>query len=132
MHITVDWDNENRTIIRFQFQRGWTWDNLRAAIGQADDLITSVDHPVNLVIDIREAGAIPADFMSGATDIFASGEARANEGVKVVVGAGRLVRMAYDALRRLYGSKLEGRPFLFASSLEEAYKLLKQRVPDAP
>jgi hypothetical protein len=97
---------------------------LRAAIAQADGLITSVEHPVHLIIDIRNSGGLPGDFLSRAKDLFGQGEARANEGQRVVIGAGRLLRMAYKSLLAVYGQHLEGRPFLFANDLDEARQLL--------
>lgn len=121
MQIEVKWDNETKTAVYLKLQRGWTWPDLRQAIEQADELITSVPHKVNLIIDIREAGGLPRDFMSAAGDIFAQGgEARSNEGKKIVVGAGALIRTAYKGFLAVYGSQLQGRPFTFAGSLEDA------------
>lgn len=122
--IQVDWANDGHTIIELSFQHGWTWPELHKAIQQADDLITSVTHPVNLVIDIRQAGGLPRDFMTAAGELFAQGEARPNEGRKVVVGAGVLIRAGYSAFLKIYGDKLQNRPFLFANSLEEARQVL--------
>jgi hypothetical protein len=124
MGINVAWANPDQTIIKLNVQRGWTWDDLYAAIQQADDLITSVDHTVNMVIDISHAGGLPRDFMKVAGDVFDSGEARANEGQKIVVGAGTLIQFAYGAFLKVYGYKLQNRPFQFASSLDSAYAML--------
>jgi hypothetical protein len=122
--ITIAWANPGQTIIHLTFRRGWTWDDLYAAIQHADDLITSVSHTVDLVIDIRDAGGLPGDFMRVAGDVFAGGDARANEGQKVVVGANALIQMAYQGFLKVYGHKLRDRPFRFAPSLEAAYALL--------
>lgn len=129
MAITVNWADAEQSIINLEFQPGWTWDDLYVAIRQADALIISVDHTVHLLIDIRKAGGLPGDFMRVAGDIFDSGEARANEGQKVVVGAGRLLQMAYGAFLRVYGHRLKNRPFHFTGSLDEAYALLKNSNP---
>src|SRR5690606_1256215 len=111
--------------IHLQFEPGWAWDDLYLAISQADERIISVSHTVDLIIDIREAGGLPKDFMSAARDIFAQGEARPNEGARVVVGANWLIRTAYQGFLKIYGHKLENRPFLFAATLEEAQTLLE-------
>ncbi len=125
MTIQVGWDNnEQQHIVRIVFQRGWTWNDLNQAVKQADALIISQSHRVDLLIDIQEAGGIPGDFITRAGELFAQGEARANEGQKVVVGAGTLIRIAYKTFLRVYGSKLEGRPFIFADTLESARVLL--------
>ena len=122
MSILVNWESANT--IQLEFEPGWTWDQLNAAIVEADAMITSVDYPVHLLIDIRNAGGLPGDFLTRAKDIFAQGEARANEGQRIVIGAGRLLRMAYGSLVAVYGQQLAERPFLFANDLEEAQRLL--------
>lgn len=124
MNIQVGWDNNEHTIVRIVFQHGWTWGDLRQAVSQADALIISQPHTVHLLIDIHEAGGIPGDFITRAGELFAQGEARHNEGQKVVVGAGTLIRIAYKTFLRVYGNHLDGRPFTFADSLESARTLL--------
>ncbi len=126
MSIVIQWDNPEQTVIHLELRRGWIWEELKDAIREVDKLITSVDHTVHIMIDIRKAGSIPGDFMSIAGDIFASGDARSNEGKRVVIGAGTLIRMAYKGVLAIYGHKLANRPFLFASSVEEAEKLIAQ------
>ena len=124
MKINVAWDNNDHQIVRIVFQRGWTWQDLHDAVKQADKLITSESHTVNLVIDIHDAGGIPGDFISRAGELFAQGDARSNEGQKIVVGAGTLIRIAYKGFLKVYGSKLEGRPFIFADNLDTARAML--------
>src|SRR5690242_19616547 len=124
MQINVGWDNSDHRIMRIVFQRGWTWQDLRQAIHQADDLINSEPHTVHLVIDIHDAGGLPGDFITRAGELFAQGEARSNEGQKIVIGAGTLIRMAYKGFLKVYGYKLEGRPFTFADNLDEARAML--------
>lgn len=71
MSIQVRWDNPQQTTIGITFRRGWTWAQLQTAIQHADDLIVSMPHPVHLLIDIREAGGLPGDFISRAGELFA-------------------------------------------------------------
>jgi hypothetical protein len=124
MSIAIQWHNPKQTAIHLELRRGWTWDELNDAIQEVDKLITSVEHTVHIIIDIRKAGSIPGDFMSMAGDIFANGEARANEGKRVVIGAGSLIRIAYNGILAVYRHKLANRPFLFASNLDEAYEMI--------
>ncbi|MCB9457710.1 MAG: hypothetical protein H6671_17130 [Anaerolineaceae bacterium] len=124
MSITTAWGNPEQTVIHLTFKRGWTWAQLKTAVAQADDLLTSVDHTVDLLIDIREAGGVPGDFLSAAGELFASGEARANEGRKIVLGAGPLIRTAYNGLVRVYGYRMKNRPFVFAANWSQAQGML--------
>jgi hypothetical protein len=120
MAIQVQWANPEQTAIHLKMERGWTWDDLYGAIQRSDDLLTSVPHRVDLIIDISAAGGIPRDFMRVAGDVFASGEARSNEGKKIVVGAGWLIKGAYNTFLKVYGGQLKNRPFLFAATMDEA------------
>jgi len=43
-----------------------------------------------------------------------------------VVGAGWLIQGAYNTFQKVYGSRMQNRPFIFAKSLEEAYAMLPQ------
>lgn len=126
MSIQIKWANPEQTAILLEFERGWSWDDLYGAIKRADNLITSVSHTVNLIIDIRQAGGLPRDFMRVASDVFEQGEARPNEGMKIVVGAGWLIQGAYNTFQKVYGHRLQNRPFIFASSLDEAYTMLEK------
>lgn len=124
MSIGVRWGNPAQTIIHLEFKRGWKWQDVYAALQQADDMITSVEHVVHLLIDVRGAGGIPVDFMTVAGDMFAQGSARPNEGKRVVVGAGTLGRLAYNGLASAFSRQLKNRAFLFASSMDEAQDML--------
>lgn len=121
MPIQVSWDNSQQNIIHIRLGRGWTWDDLQDAIQQADDLIVSVPQVVHLLIDIREAGGLPRDWISRAGQLFTQGEARPNEGQKFVVGANLLIRAAYQGYATLYGQE---RPFQFAVTLDEAREMI--------
>ena len=121
MQIQVGWDDGRQNIVRITMGRGWTWDELQDAIQSADDHIISVPHVVHLLIDIREAGGLPGDWMSRAGQLFAQGEARPNEGQKIIIGAGMLIRAAYQAYAAVYGQE---RPFQFAANLEAAQRMV--------
>jgi hypothetical protein len=125
MTIHVDWADADRNCIHLKFTPGWTWDELRQAVQQADSLMASVGHTVHVMIDIRANGGLPGDFLNATRDILAQGEARPNEGQRVVIGAGMVMRAAYRSLLAVYGPQLATRPFLFASSPEDAQKLLE-------
>ena len=123
--VKVSWADTTCTIIQLDFERGWTWDDLRAAVEETDRMVASQQHIVHLIIDLRSGGGLPRNFISAAGDLFASGEARSNEGQRIVIGAGALMRTAYRGLLNVYGTHLKNRPFTFADTLEEAYRLLK-------
>lgn len=124
MTIHVNWGTADQRALHLTFERGWTWDDLQTAIAQADTFIVAAEHTVHLIIDIRHSGGLPRDFLSGAGELFAQGDARSNEGQRIVVGAGMMIRAAYKSVMALYGAQLAARPFVFASSLEDAHQMI--------
>jgi hypothetical protein len=129
MRISVEWANADYTVVQITFQRGWDWAMLTTAIEQADALITSVPHTVHLLIDIRQAGGLPGDFINRAGKLFDQGDARPNEGRKIIIGANGLIRLAYGAFLSVYGNQMAGRPLEFAADVEAAHHLLRSPLP---
>jgi hypothetical protein len=129
MHVNVTWQDNAKTLVRIQLLKGWTWNEVKQALRQVDEMIASVPHTVNVLIDLREGGGIPRDFLAVAGELLHDGEARPNEGEKVVIGANFLMKTAYRGFQSLYKNKLENRPIYFADSVENAQALLQQHTP---
>ncbi len=124
MAIVTRWDNKKKTIILLEFESEWTWDELEEAVRKADSLIGSVEHFVDLIIDL-EGAAIPRDILTGAKNLLASGEARPNEGARVVVGANGALRTIYQTLQKTLNNDAEGREVLFAPNLSDARAIIR-------
>lgn len=126
MGIVTTWDNRDKTTVRMEFESEWTWQDLESAIQATDTYISSVPHQVDVIVDIEGAN-LPKDFMSAAKNLLANPQPRSNEGLRVVVGAGSVVKSAYSTIQKMFGEKVEGREVLFAANLPEARGMLKTR-----
>lgn len=124
MAIVTRWDNKQKSAIILEFESEWTRADLEAAVQKTDQLIGSVDQVVHLIIDL-EGTSIPSDILSLARDLLSAGEARPNEGARVVVGANGTIRTAYQMLQKTLLSAVEGREVLFAASLADARAILR-------
>lgn len=124
MAIVTRWDNKRKTVILLEFESEWTWDELEEAVQKADSLIGSVHHFVDLIIDL-EGASIPRDILTGAKNLLASGEARPNEGARVVVGANGALRTIYQTLQKTMNNDVNGREVLFAPSLSDARAIIR-------
>ncbi len=129
MAIVTRWDNKNKTVILLEFESEWTWNELEEAVQQADNLIGSVGHHVDLIIDL-EGTSIPRDFLTAAKSLLSSGEARPNEGARVVVGANGAIRTLYQTIQKTFNNAVEGREVLFASSLADARAIIRSLALD--
>lgn len=126
MAINTSWDDDAKTRIRLDIHSGWTWADLYDAIAASDALIVSVPHQVDIILHLTHGTHIPTDFMTVAKDLLAKPEPRPNEGKRVIVGAGHLLRFAYHTLQRAFATQLQGRDIHFADSLEDARRLLDE------
>ncbi len=129
MAIVTRWDNKQKSAIILEFESEWTRADLEAAVQTTDQLIGSVDRVVHLIIDL-EGTSIPSDILSLARDLLSAGEARPNEGARVVVGANGAMRAAYQMLQKTFLSAVEGREVLFAASLADARAILRGLAMD--
>ncbi|MCU0512815.1 MAG: hypothetical protein MUE40_09620 [Anaerolineae bacterium] len=131
MAIITMWDNREKQAVRMEFETEWTWKDLEAAIDATDKLIASVPHQVDVIIDIEGAN-LPKDFMSAAKNLLANPQPRSNEGNRVVVGAGSMVKTGYQTIKMTFGEKLVGREVLFAANLPQARAMLRDLRPANP
>ena len=129
MAILTRWDNKKKTIVLLEFESEWTWQDLEGAVQRADALIGSVEHYVDLIIDL-EGAAIPKDVFTAAKTLLDSGEARPNEGARVVVGANGAIRTIYQTIQKTFNSAVQGREVLFAANLSDARAIIRGMALD--
>src|SRR5690606_30228492 len=64
MGITAEWDNPEKTVILFTNAGNQTWEEFFAGVKKVNEMINSVDHKVDLIIDGRELKSIPPSAMT--------------------------------------------------------------------
>ena len=124
MAIVTRWDNKKKSVILLEFESEWTWEELEEAVEKADKLIGSVEQFVDLIIDL-EGTSIPRDIFTAAKTLLASGEARPNEGARVVVGANGAIKTIYQTIQKTFNNAVEGREVLFAPNMADARAIVR-------
>jgi hypothetical protein len=61
MSVHVEWDNPEKTAVRWTYVGRWTWGEYDDALKVANSLLETVDHPVDYITDVRQMGILPAD-----------------------------------------------------------------------
>jgi len=129
MGITVQWDSDDKTIIRQTFDGRWTWDDLYAALDYVAKLTDSVPHRVDAIVDVRHSSMLPGgSLFSFNTRQHADKLAKrndANRGSIIVVGANPLLRGLYDSFRGLYANTASD--VHFVASMEQARALISDK-----
>lgn len=125
MGIITKWDDSNNTRVLLEFETTWTWNDLDQALEQTDNLLATVTHVVDIIIDL-EGADIPKDYIKAAQRLLTdpSMGMRPNEGHRVVVGANKWMRTAYNTLQKTFSKQLKGREVLFANDLSQARGML--------
>ena len=121
MAIHTKWDDSNQTRILMEFETTWSLDDLYQALETTDSFLAGVSHRVDLIIDL-EGAEIPKDYLNIAKLLLTNPDMqmRPNEGNRVVVGASKWMKTAYNTLQKTFSKHLEGRAVLFANDLSHA------------
>ncbi|MGJ3239655.1 MAG: hypothetical protein ACFE0Q_13175 [Anaerolineae bacterium] len=125
MAIHTRWDDNQKTRVLIEFETSWTWEQLDKALETTDNLLATVAHRVDVIIDL-EGAEIPKDYLKAAQRLLTDPNmgVRPNEGSRVVVGASQWIRTAYTTLQKTFSKQLAGREVLFANDLSHARGLL--------
>ena len=116
MGINIQWDNEQQTIMRFDLDPHWTWDELFAAKKQAHELVSMVSHKTVTIIDAPHTTALPPNLLLNARSALRNNHP--NTLVVIFVATNPFILSAFNTMSgflRSIALRLE-----FAPTLDEA------------
>ena len=115
MSIQLSWDNDEKTIIRFDYGKGWTWDDFSEAGKLVQKMRAEVNHPVHIIANFED-GAFPP---LGALGKFRTAQENVpGDAVVVVVGGGMFITALVSSFSRVY--KALSKNLMVADSLDKA------------
>lgn len=100
MNIHVEWDNDEKTIMRYDFGENWTWDDFRNANDISDRMFAEVEHTVDLIANLEGATAPPLGALSHLK--YAKQAMPENGGAVFVVGGGLMISTLVSAFSRVF------------------------------
>jgi hypothetical protein len=127
MRIQVMWDDDDKTIIRFQVEPHWTWDEFVAAQQVAYELADTVRHKVGIIIP--EAATLPPEAVSGRKDFTFITNRHPNVDIFVLVVRGLLIRGMISLMMKLYTPAAS--LVVVVATMDEARNLIKGRLEAA-
>jgi hypothetical protein len=122
MPVLVDWDNTEKTIIRYQFVDPWMWQEYQETYTRGWALISTVNYTVDLILDFSRGGGIPPDALRHFQP--AVERVHPNRGYIVVITGNPLIRSVLNTLARIYRYRSTGVNGSFAGDLDEAYRII--------
>lgn len=124
MSISVTWDNEQHTIIRYDLATGWTWQDLMQAFMDDDALFDSVDHVVHLVFRPVGETILPSNPVPYLGTL-ASMIKRSSVGLVVLVTTDRWAQKVGEIFYNVYGKTAPGiAGVMMAATLDEARAII--------
>ena len=123
MGIRVVWYDAEKTIIVWEFDGEWEWQDYHAAINTAVVMIKSVDHVVDSIMDLRRNRALPPNALVQGKRWFVV--APPNFGITVVAGGSALIRGIASTIAAVY--KRFSERILMAATVEEAIKIIRTK-----
>ncbi len=123
-NITTEWDNAKKTIMRVTYHPGWTWDDLKANLPLEEQMLDSVEHPVDVIADFRGTQLPPGAFTQLPVIAKSPPYVHPNSGNVVMVGSPDFMAEVVDVYKRVYGQAAK---LVMVHTLEEARELLQEK-----
>lgn len=120
MPIKVEWDNEEKTIVRFTYTGKWTWDEFYVHVKEANDLMDTVERVCVSIVDMSKSNHLPLGAAVHVRNIIRQSMSHNNSGITVFINADTIVKMIIDALRQNYPDIKDFSNFMYAKTLDEA------------
>lgn len=122
MNIQVGWDNDEKTVIRYDYGKGWTWDDFRNAVDTSNKMFAEVEHTVDLIANFEKGTAPPMGALGRFK--YAQDTMPKNGGTIVVVGGGFFISTLVSAFSRIYKGMSDN--LMVADSLDDARKRISK------
>jgi hypothetical protein len=127
MTVYAEWDNADKTIMRWTFEGDWTWEEYYDARKTTNQEISAQKHPVDLIVDLRTSGTLPSGvLMHARNSVYIAPD---NIGLTVYVGINPVMRAFYNMFRNLYRGLIHSKrlDMMMVATLDDAYAALAAR-----
>lgn len=125
MGVKVAWDDLENTIIRYDLEGMWTWDDYREAVTESTVMMQSVDYPVGIIANFHADTMVPrgtGPLQQAQPQPPKVHEMPENVRVVVITGGNAFVEVTLSAFCKVY-NRVE-KQFISANSLEEARSII--------
>lgn len=127
MPITVEWFDVKQTVILFQFDGQWVWDDFYVAFEkQVNPMLESIPHSAHLIFDFTHTITMPMNGALHARNVFKN--LAPNWEQSIVVSDRKFIQVVVDIFQKMdfYGA---GKKTLKAKSLDEALHMVGLSLP---
>lgn len=126
MPVTVEWANEEHTLVHMKLIGRWTWTEVYTKSDEGWDMLETVNHKVGVIMDFRESLGVPTAGITHARSMI--GRRHPNTGLTVFVGANSLVLRMWRIFVQLNARLRAEQEFVFADTIDEAREILLRHL----
>ena len=123
MAIQVTWDNPEKTILRWEFQKGWTLDDFFIATRASTDMVEETDTPFYLLVNGNGYSA-PGFPMASFRTAVANAHPRMKR--MIITNADMFVKTIMELLREQRSKGTDKEHLVIVDNLEQAYAIINQ------
>ena len=123
MTVSIQWDNDEHTIIRYKFEQGWGWTDLHTALDEAGKLVGTVEHEVDVIMDISTANLVPQGALSQINRAYRNPKPP-NLGITVIIAHNTFLNAMVGMAKKIWGDNANWQ-LEFVKTDEEGYALIK-------
>jgi hypothetical protein len=137
--ITINWGNEQKTVMQYEFEGSWTIDDLIEALDAGVEVVNRYEHDIDVVVDLTNSG-FPNLLGVNVNKAFGRAATRSEEhiesshkepGIVVVVTTNPIIRSSLTSMLALYPN-MGGSKMVVANTLDAAYdRIATYRQRDA-
>lgn len=132
MAITIEWDNSEKTVLRYRFIDNWTWDEYLEELKKGRAMMVSVSHYVCILNDFTEMKRLPPNFITLARSVINSRPE--NTGLAIFVSTDSFFKIMHSVLKKIIPEVPTS--YLLVTNEAEAYerfdKWLSSQAPEPP
>lgn len=122
MSVSAWWDNDEQTIVRYDFEGHWTWEEFYPVYEQAIAMERGVPHRVDVILNMLKSQNIPISILTHARSI--ARKQPGNLGISVIVTTNAAILSLYRA-----GIKIDSgiaHYFAATTTLDDAYRIINE------
>jgi len=123
MPVNLLWDDAEKSILRYQYEGKWTWEELHDAIVQAHAIADAIQYRIDVIFDFTGSAGLPAKPLSHAPSV--ARELPTQTGLVVVVG-GTFFSTMLSIFNRVYPHFGSASRYKSAHTLDEAHALIER------
>lgn len=116
--ISVAWHNSEKNVLVMTMATPWSWEEYHQKTAEMYDLLDSVGHKVDVLLDFTESIHLPPNAFSHLCNL--DRKTHSNRGAVILVGFSKYLQVIADVLVKLYPAAAKSARMV--RTLDEAYR----------